>query len=105
MPRARGLSLWKPVGDTERRQIASMWNVAEQRMEILSMAWMAPALLFTRLTSDGRPLLLKRDPSTQFAFSASGAFATAVLWNLSLGGMSCHFDFISAVEVTVLPCP
>lgn len=63
MLRARGLSLWKPVGDTEHRQIASMWNVAEQRMEILSMARMAPALLFTRLTSDGLSLLPKRNPS------------------------------------------
>lgn len=51
------------MGDTEHRQIASMWNVAEQRMEILSMARMAPALLFTRLTSDGLSLLPKRNPS------------------------------------------
>lgn len=94
-------------GDRQHRQIASMWNVAEQRMEVLSMAWMALSLLFTRLTSDHLSLLLKHNPSTQFAFSASGAFAAtvSVIWNPFLCGMPCHFDFISAVEAAVLPCP
>jgi hypothetical protein len=70
------------------------------------MARMAPALLFTRLTSDHSSLLLKHDPFTRFVFSAPGAFAAAVsvMWNPSLYGMSRHFDF-SAVEAAVLPCP
>lgn len=71
-------------------------GMAEQRVAVLGMAWVAPALLSTRLASDRLPLL--HNPSKQFAFSASVPLQMPCLSRGTPLFVACHVILTSSLQ-------